>query len=170
MIDSLGDDDLRRDVAKLDQSFAAGDISCCLYVGRILDTIIRDYIRYPEKSTAEEREAMTLDQFRFELDAKCQFKNIEYRFLKSANIFDDWKKKYVSRDGKERTSFKADMTDIVLRTNLVDLPAMYPLFLDELFNVYSSRNKAVHADREAQVDRDMIQKLEKALKVLFQLI
>lgn len=171
MIDTLNDDELRKDVVCLEQSFNAKQIVAYYYVGRILDTLVRDHIEYTERTMEIDRLATTYDRFCLELDAKCQYRNIRYDSLKRKGVFSNWQsRKDVRADGKKNASFKADIADIVLKTDFIASEAMYPSFFSDLFKLYDDRSKADHADRAAKVDPLMIQNLEKALKVLFQLI
>jgi hypothetical protein len=133
--------------------------------------LVRDHIKYIGRSTESERQAMTYDRFRIEMDAKFCYSNIDYRRLQSEGVFKDWqKRKDIGFDGRKNVSFKADVADIVLKTNFINSQAMYPTFFTDLFKLYDDRSKADHADRDAKVDPALIQKLEKAMKVLFQLI
>ncbi len=171
MIDTLNDDELRKDVVYLEQSFNTKQIVAYYYVGRILDTLVRDHIEYTGRTMAIDRLATTYDRFCFELDAKCQYRNVRYDSLKRPGVFSNWQSRKDARfDGKKNTSFKADIADIVLKTDFINSEAMYPSFFSDLFKLYDDRSKADHADRDAKVDPSMIQNLEKALKVLFQLI
>lgn len=171
MIDSLNDDELRKDVVCLEQSFNAKQIVAYYYVGRILDTLVRDHIEYSGRTMEIDRQATTYDRFCLELDAKCQYRNIRYDSLKRKGVFTNWQsRKDVRANGKKNASFKADIADIVLKTDFINSEAIYPSFFSDLFTLYDDRSKADHADRDAKVDPTMIQALEKALKVLFQLI
>jgi hypothetical protein len=171
MIASLNDDQLKRDVIELDQSFNAKKVVAHYYIGRIFDALVRDHIEYLGKTDESSRSTTTYDQFRFEIDAKFAYTGIDYRRLQSERVFKDWKnRKYIGFDGKKTVSFKADIADIVLTTDFVKSNAMYPSFFLDLFRLYDDRSKADHADRDAMVDPMAIQKLEKVLKVLFQLI
>ena len=105
-----------------------------------------------------------------QIDNKCQFCSVKYEFLKSKNIFDDWKKKYSRRDGKEYMSFKADITDIIMRTSLINSTNIYNSFIDDLFHLYSLRNAVSHDDDNVVVNEETLNKLTKALRVLFELI
>lgn len=67
-------------------------------------------------------------------------------------------------------SFKADIADIILRTNLINSPNMYDSFLDDLFNVYGMRNAVDHNDDNVVVSQDKLDKLTKAIRLLFELI
>lgn len=171
MIDTLNDDELRKDVVCLEQSFNAKQIVAYYYVGRILDTLVRDHIEYTGRTKEIDRLATTYDRFCLELDAKCQYGNIRYESLKRRGVFSNWQSRKNERaDGKKNASFKADIADIVLKTDFIHSQAIYPSFFSDLFKLYDDRSKADHADRDAKVDPSMIQTLEKALKVLFQLI
>ena len=171
MIDTLNDDELRKDLVCLEQSFNAKQIVAYYYVGRILDTLVRDHIEYTGRTMEIDRLATTYDRFCLELDAKCQYRNVRYDSLKRKGVFSNWQsRKDVRADGKKNASFKADIADIVLKTDFIASEAMYPSFFSDLFKLYDDRSKADHADRDAKVDPSMIQNLEKALKVLFQLI
>ena len=170
IIDSLDDDKMRKNVVELDTSFSSGDTLCYCYAGKILDSLIKR-IQYSGKSTAIERASTNLTQFCNQLDNKCQHTSVKYSFLKSQNIYDDWKKKYSRRDGREYMSFKADLADIILRTDLIYSPNMYEAFIDDLFNIYSLRNAFAHDDDEnVVVNQEKLDKLTKAVRVLFELI
>ena len=171
MIDSLNDDQLKRDVIDLDANYNSNKLTAHFHVGRILDMLVRDHVEYAGRTPESERQTMTYDRFRMEMDAKFCYTNIDYRRLQSEGVFRDWKnRKYIGFDGKKNVSFKADIADIVLKTDFVHSKAMYPSFFSDLFKLYDDRSKADHADRDAKIDPALIQKLEKALKVLFQLI
>ena len=168
LIDSLNDDNMRENVVKLDTYFSQGDIICYFYGGRILDGLIKK-INY-NKTDSFDRNSTDINQFCYELDNKCSGTTVKYFFLKSKNIFDDWKKKYSRKDGREYMSFKADIADIILRTNLINSPNMYDSFLDDLFNVYGMRNAVDHNDDNVVVSQDKLDKLTKAIRLLFELI
>lgn len=168
MVDSLNDDKMRKNVVELDARFSEGNIICYLYAGKILDGIV-NRISY-SKTNAYDRSETDFARFCAELDNKCQYTQVKYQFLKSRNIYDDWKKKYSRRDGKEFMSFKADLTDIILRTNLINSPNMYDDFLDEIFNLYGLRNAVAHDDDNVTVNQEKLDKLTKAVRLLFELI
>lgn len=168
LIDSLNDDNMRENVVKLDSYFSQNDIICYFYGGRILDGLIKK-INY-NKTDSFDRNSTDINQFCYELDNKCSGTTVKYFFLKSKNIFDDWKKKYSRKDGREYMSFKADIADIILRTNLINSPNMYDSFLDDLFNVYGMRNAVDHNDDNVVVSQDKLDKLTKAIRLLFELI
>ena len=67
-------------------------------------------------------------------------------------------------------SFKADLTDIIMRTDLIKSPNMYDSFLDDVFNLYSLRNTVAHDDDNVVVNQDKLDKLTKAIRLLFELI
>ena len=168
MVDSLNDDKMRKNVVELDARFSEGNIICYLYAGKLLDGIV-NRISY-SKTNAYDRSETDFARFCAELDNKCQYTQVKYQFLKSRNIYDDWKKKYSRRDGKEFMSFKADLTDIILRTNLINSPNMYDDFLDEIFNLYGLRNAVAHDDDNVTVNQEKLDKLTKAVRLLFELI
>ena len=171
MIDSLGDDQLRLDVIDLDANCSANKITAHYHVGRILDMLVRDHIEYSERTPRNERDLMTFDRFCIEMDAKLYYTGIDYRRLQSEGVFKDWKnRRDFSYDGNKNVSFKADIADIVLKTDFIKSNAMYPSFFVDLFQLYDDRSKADHAARDARLDTALIPKLEKVLKVLFQLI
>lgn len=169
LIDSLNDDKMRKNVVELDARFSEGDSICYLYAGKILDGMV-SHIQYFGKTTAEERDSTDFSQFCIELDNKLKFTSVQYEFLKSKNIFDDWKKKYCRRDGKEYMSFKADLTDIILRTNIINSPNIYDTFIDDIFKVYSYRNAVAHDDDDVTVNHEKLDILTKAVKLLFELV
>ena len=85
-------------------------------------------------------------------------------FLKSKNIYLDWMKKYTKKNGTEYSSFKADFTDMLLKTNLIDNRLMYSSFIDDVFNLYSLRTSVNHDDDNSiniRVNKDSIIKLNK---------
>lgn len=171
MIDSLNDNRLREYVVKLDAGFVEQNELFYFHCGKFLERIIKK-INY-NKSDTNARSWTDYDTFCREIDNKLQYKNIQYNFIKSQNIFNDWKKKYSRRDGKEFASFKADVVDIMLRTDLIDNPLMYPSFIDDLFNLYSLRSTVDHDDDNAiniKIGQDKADKLLKTTKVLFELI
>ena len=67
-------------------------------------------------------------------------------------------------------SFKADITDIIMRTSLINSANMYNSFIDDLFHLYSLRNAVSHDDDNVVVNEEKLNKLTKALRVLFELI
>lgn len=171
MIDALDDNRLREYVVKLDTAFTEQNELFYFYCGKYLERIIKK-IEY-SKSDANVRNLTEYDTFCREIDKKLQHKNVQYNFLKSQNIYNDWKKKYGRRDGREFASFKADITDIMLRTDLVDSPLMYQTFIDDLFKLYSLRSMVDHDDDNAtniKIGQDKIDRLLKATKVIFELI
>mgnify|MGYP004673443831 CR=1 FL=1 len=171
MINALDDNRLREYVVKLDTTFTEQNELFYFYCGKYLERIIKK-IEY-SKSDANVRNLTEYDTFCREIDKKLQYKNVQYNFLKSQNIYNDWKKKYGRRDGREFASFKADITDIMLRTDLVDSPLMYQTFIDDLFKLYSLRSMVDHDDDNAtniKIGQDKIERLLNATKVIFELI
>ena len=170
LIDSLNDDQMRRNVVKLDLRFANGEIGEFYFqVGRILDGVV-SRISYSGKSTADERSNTDFRSFCNQIDNKFQNNSINYRFLRSEEIFDNWKKKYKKGHGNEFMSFKADLTDIVMRTDLIKSPFMYDTFLEDAFNLYSNRSKPAHNNDIVVFNKVMIDKLTKVTRLLFELI
>jgi len=172
IIDSLHDNRIREYVVKLDQKFKEQDELFYFYCGKFLERILKK-IQYSNKSNALQRQQTTHEMFCRELDNKFCFKNIRYDFLKSKNIYLDWTKKYTKRDGTEFASFKADLTDILLRTDLIDSPLMYPSFIDDIFNLYSLRSCVDHDDDNSvniDIKKEQADTLTKIVKVLFELI
>lgn len=169
LIDSLNDNKMRKNVVELDARFNENNNICYLYAGKILDGIV-NRIQYSGKTTASERNQTDFPSFCIQIDNKCQHTSVDYQFLKSKNIYDDWKKKYNRKDGKEFMSFKADITDIIMRTNLINSTNMYDSFIDDLFNLYSLRNAVAHDDDNVVINQDMLDKLTKAVRLLFELI
>lgn len=171
MIDSLNDNRLREYVVKMDRGFIEQNEMFYFNCGKFLERIIKK-INY-NKSDAEARSWTDYDTFCREIDNKLQYKNIQYNFIKSQYIYNDWIKKYSRRDGKEFASFKADFVDIILRTNLINSQLMYSSFIDDVFNLYSLRSTVDHDDDNAiniKIEQDKVDKLLKATKVLFELI
>lgn len=166
LVDQLNDEQMRENILYLDTYFSQGDITFYFRVGRILDGIIK-YIKY-DKSQKDERMSMDYIQFCRELDNKCSNK-INYSSLQCKYIFDNWKKKYLKKDRSEYMSFKADIADIIIRTNLINSQNMYNTFIEDLFNVYDRRNKVDH-NIDIKVSKDDLDKLTKALRLLFELI
>ena len=172
MIDSLQDDRIRKYVIQLDQKFKEQDELFYFYCGKFLERMLKK-IQYPNKSNAMQRRQTTEDMFYREIDNKFYCKNIKYQFLKNKNIYADWQKKYTKKDGTEFVSFKADLTDILLRTDLVNSPLMYPSFIDDMFNLYSLRSSVDHDDDSSvniSIGQEKADKLIKVVKVLFELI
>ena len=168
MVDSLNDDKMRKNVVELDARFSVGDIFCYINAGKILEGIV-NRISY-DKTNAEDRSETDFARFCAELDNKCQDTPVKYQFLKSHNIYDEWKKKYSRRNGKEFMSFKADLTDIILKTDLIKKKNMYNDFLDEIFNLYDLRNATAHFNDNGTVNQEKLDKLTKAVSLLFELI
>lgn len=171
MIDSLQDNRIREYVVKLDQKFREQDELFYFYCGKFLERLLKK-IQY-SNTNALQRQQTTQEVFCMELDNKFCDKNIKYEFLKSANIYHDWVRKYTKKDGTEFTSFKADLTDILLRTDLINSPLMYPTFIDDIFSLYSLRSSVDHDDdRSVNMDigKEKAEKLTKIVKVLFELI
>lgn len=171
MIDGLNDNRLREYVIKLDSMFVQQNELFYFYLGKYLERLVKK-INY-NKSNASIRNSTTFDLFCRELDNKFKYKNINYNFVKSTNIFNDWKKKYSRRDGREFASFKADVTDVLLRTDLVNSSLMYPSFIDDLFSLYSLRSTVDHDDDNAIniiIEEDKVDKIIKLTKVMFELI
>ena len=172
MIDSLQDNRIREYVVKLDQKFQEQDELFYFYCGKFLERLLKK-IQYSNKSNALQRQQTTQEMFYRELDNKFAYKNIKYEFLKSANIYHDWTRKYTKRDGTEFASFKADLTDILLRTDLINSPLMYPTFIDDIFSLYSLRSAVDHDDDSSvnmNISKEKAEKLTKIVKVLFELI
>lgn len=170
LIDSLNDDQMRRNVVKLDLRFVEASIDeFYLQVGRILDGTV-NRISYSSKSTADERLNTDFITFCNQIDNKFQNTSVSYRFIKSIHIFNDWKKKYTIGAGKEFYSFKADLTDIVLRTDLIKSRFIYDSFLDDAFKLYWNRNKPSHNDDKVVFNQVLIDKLTKVIKCLLELI
>lgn len=172
MIDSLNDNRMREYVVKLDQMLKSQDELFYFYCGKFLERILKK-IKYSNKSNADQRRNTSFEMFCNEIENKFHFKNIKYEFLKSKNIYFDWARKYTKKDGTEFSSFKADLTDILLRTDIVDNKLMYPSFIDEIFNLYSSRSTVDHDDdnySNLKIEADNAEKLTKIVKVLFELI
>lgn len=172
IIDSLNDNRIRGYVVKLDQRFREQDEGFYGTCGKFLERMLKK-IQYSNKSTAVQRQQTTYDMFCRELDNKFYLKNIKYDFLKNKGIYQDWQKKYTKRDGTEYRAFKADLTDILLRTNLIDSPLMYPSFVDDICNLYTMRNSNVHDDDSLEnesIGYENVDNLTKITKVLFELI
>ena len=125
-----------------------------------------------EKSDAVVRANTDYEMFCREIENKCQNSSMRYSWLKNEGIFKDWRKKYLRKDGKEYVSFKADIADIILRTDLVDSPLMYPTFIDDMFDLYSKRNAVDHDDDNVNVEIAQlhIDRLLKITKVLFEIM
>lgn len=172
IIDSLQDNRIREYVVKLDQKFKEQDELFYFYCGKFLERVLKK-IQYPNKSNALQRQQTSFDMFCREIDNKIANTNIKYEFIKSRNIYTDWVRKYTKRDGTEFASFKADLTDILLRTDLINSPLMYPSFIDDIFNLYSLRSTVDHDDDNAinmNIEKEQVDKLTKVIKVLFEII
>ena len=171
MIDGINDGKLREYVINLDSMFTQKNELFYFYCGKYLERLLKK-INY-NKSDANIRSNTDYEAFCRELDSKLQYKNVEYNFVKSINIFNDWKKKYTRRDGREFASFKADVADILLRTDIADSQLLYPSIIDDLFNLYSLRSTVDHDDDNAiniAIEQDKVDKITKLTKVLFELI
>ena len=171
MVDELNDNKLRKYVIELDSMFVQQNELFYFHCGKYLERILKK-INY-NKSDANIRNNTDYETFCREIDNKFQNKNIDYNFVKSKNIFNDWKKKFTRRDGLEYSSFKADVTDILLRTEITNNPLMYPSFINDLFNLYSLRSRVDHDDdssRNITIKQDEVDKIVKLTKVLFELI
>ena len=171
MIDGLNDNRLRDYVIKLDSMFTQQNELFYFYCGKYLERLVKK-INY-NKSDANIRSNTDYETFCRELDSKLQYKNVEYNFVKSINIYNDWKKKYTRWVGREFASFKADVADILLRTDITNSQLLYPSFIDDLFNLYSLRSTVDHDDDNAiniAIEQDKVDKITKLTKVLFELI
>lgn len=169
LLEPLNDSQLMRDVISLEESWKTQNMVACYHLGRILDALVRDHIHCEPKTSEEERKETEYEEFCLELDARCQGENVDISPLKRKAVWRNWREKKVNAP-KQFVSFKADIADIVLRTNLLYSDVIYPSFFEDLFVLYDSRSKADHADRTAMLDPDMIKKLEKTLKVLNRLL
>ena len=173
IIDALDDNRMREYVVKLDSMYTEQNELFYFYCGKILDRLIR-LINYKGKTPGVQRKQTTYDAFCSEIDYALSRTPITYYFLKTKNIYDNWRKKDDRKDGKEFISFKADLTDIMIRTDLKKSPIMYPLFLQDAFNLYAKRSKVDHDDDDSMVDHEIqsseIDTLTKVVKVLFELI
>ena len=171
MIYSLNDNRLKEYENKLEEKFIEQDELFYLYCGKLLERLLKK-IKY-DKSSILERKQTTYEMFCLDLDRKFYLKNIDYMFLKSKNIYLDWMKKYTKKNGTEYSSFKADFTDILLKTNLIDNRLMYSSFIDDVFNLYSLRTSVNHDDDNSiniRVNKDSIIKLNKIVLILLSLI
>lgn len=168
MIDSLNDNKIREYVIKMDAAFYEQSEMFYFHCGRYLERLAKK-VSY-QKSDAEVRTNTGYEMFCREIENKCQNTNMHYSWLKNEGIFKDWKKKFLRKDGKEFASFKADVADIILRTDLVNSPLMYPTFIDDMFDLYSKRNSVDHDDDNANVEIAQIHvdRLLKITKVLFE--
>ncbi len=172
IVEPLKDARLKEYVKNLEEKFIDQDELFYFYCGKFLERILKK-IKYPNKSTATERKQTTHEMFCLDLDSKFFSKNIEYEFLKSKNIYSDWVRKYTKKDGTEFSSFKADLTDILLKTNLIESSSMYPSFVDDAFNLYSLRTSVNHDDDNSiniGIEKEKIDTLIKVVNVLFELI
>jgi hypothetical protein len=170
LVDSLNDDQMRRNVVELDLRFANGEIGYFYFqVGRILDGVV-SRISYSGKSTADERSNTDFRSFCNQIDNKFKNTPVSYRFIKSIKIFDVWKQKYIFGAGKDFNSFKADLTDIVLRTDLIKSKFIYDSFLDDAFNLYRNRNKPSHNNDKVLFNQILIEMLTKVIRCLLELI
>ncbi len=174
LIDSLADNKIRKYVVKIDDSFRGGDSSVFFNnIGLLLEAVISK-IQYSGKTTAIERTQTNFNSFCNQIDNRCRHTSVNYRLLQSKHIFDNWKKKDVKRDGTEFNYFKADITDIVMRTNLINSPIIYDSFLENLFYLYNLRNKygSHHnsGDDNLVLNEEKLNILTKVLRVLIELI
>lgn len=171
IIEPLKDNRLKEYVKKAEEKFLEQDELFYFYLGKFLERILKK-IKY-DKSTAFERKQTTHEMFCLDLDNKLFSKNVEYDFLKSKNIYSDWMKKFTKKDGTEYSSFKADLADIILKTNLIDNHLMYTSFIDDAFNLYSLRTSVNHDDDNSinvGIEKEKLKTLVKVTRVLFQLI
>lgn len=170
MIDSLNDNKIRKYVIQLDSNFYEQSEMFYFYCGKYLERLIKK-VSY-QKSDSVVRDNTDYDTFCREIENKCRQKSMRYSWLQSQGVFNDWKKKYCRKDGKEFASFKADVADIILQTDLVSSPLMYPTFIDDMFDLYSKRSAVDHDDDNTNVEikQTCIEKLLKITKVLFELI
>lgn len=173
IIDVLNDNRMREYIIKLESMYSEQNELFYFYCGKILDRLVR-LIVYKGKTPSFQRRQTTYDGFCSEIDYALGNTSITYYFLKTKNIYDNWRKKGDRKDGKEFISFKADLTDIMLRTDLKKSPIMYPLFLQDTFNLYSKRSKVDHDDDDSMANIEIpsaeIDTLTKVVKVLFELI
>ena len=172
IVDPLKDARLNEYVRNLEEKFIEQDELFYFYCGKFLERILKK-IKYSNKSTALERKQTSHEMFCLDLDSKFFSKDIEYEFLKSKNIYSDWVRKYTKKDGIEFSSFKADLTDILLKTNLIESSSMYSSFIDDAFNLYSLRTSVNHDDDNSiniGIEKEKIIILIKVVKVLFELI
>lgn len=171
LVDGLNDNFLRREIIFLDRAFTYKDDTFYFYCGRILDTFIKK-IKYQNKSTKIQREQTNFKMFRLEFNKKFANKNIKrYGALVNDNVYDNWRKKYLNKNGKEFVYFKSDLADILLRTNLINSIEMYNDFIVDILDIYSLRTSADHADeKKVDVTQEKLDKLLKVIKVLSILI
>lgn len=171
LIETLKDSRIKEYTTKMEEKYNEKDELFYFYCGKFLERILKK-IKYT-KTPATDRQRMSYEDFCSELETKFWLNNIDYEFLKSKNIYTDWIRKFGKKDGTEFSSFKADLTDILLRTDLIDSPLMYSSFIDDVFKLYSLRSSVNHDDDNSinmNVDLDKIKTLVRVTKVLFELI
>lgn len=141
-----------------------------LHSGKLLEGILNN-INYITKTTHQVRINTNYGMFSFCLESKCSNKSIKYKQLIKESIHNDWTKKY-KNPKKEYNSFKADVADIILRTDILDDEKMYDDFISDIFYIYDNRNTASHANEKSNltVDKSSIEKLTKIVRILDELI
>ncbi len=173
LINQLGDNRLREYVIKLDHTFTEKNAEAYYQsLGNFLERMLKK-IPNPNKSTEEQRRQTTFEMFCREIENKFYGVDVRYNPLMNKNIYDDWVKKYKKKDGSEFSKFKADLTDILLRTDLVKNQAMYPSFIEDIFDLYKLRNDVSHDNDRSErisIDKETPARLTKCAKVLFEII
>ena len=170
LFEPLDDDNIRENIVQLESNFSQGNKIFYLECGRLFEGII-DRVKY-DKTNHSERRNTDFRQFCCEIDNKCRNTSLKYFCLKSRWIFEDWQNKY--KGGKEQHRFRADMTDIIIRTDFVKSPNMYDSFLEDLFEIWNMRNTYGHPDHKRDnnviVNQENLDKMTKVCKVLFELL
>lgn len=168
VIDSMNDNQMRLNVIELDTNMAQGKNICYFYAGRIIDGLMKT-IESKTKTTID-RSQTDVKCWRALIDKKCQNTSVKYQLLMTDNVYNHWKKKYCKRDGTLYYHFQAYLADVILETSIMNSPNMYNSFFEDLVYVYSLRNAVDHNEDNIPVKPETIDKLTKAVRVLFELI
>lgn len=169
----IGDERLLDYSIEIDSGLKNHDIMHVYPVfGKFLEHLL-SICKYKD-SSALERSNSSLQSFGADIDAKFrshpEFSYEQYKFMKSKNIHDNWRKKYWNPN-RVFTSFLADFVDFVLKSDILDSKDMYPEFLDDVFHLYNLRNSESHDnDERTEINEDELKKLEKVTRVFVDLL
>ena len=160
-----------KDVEMLDKYWQTENKDAFNRLGNILEALIYQ-IKYNE-STHDERMSIEGPKDFYRLfNHKFRGSSVEYKnILTNSDIFADWKRKFQKKK-KVHKAFKADVADIILKTDIIKSPNIYDDFIADLFYLYRKRStsSAHFSEKTAQFCEEDINKLTKAAKVLFELI
>ena len=167
---SLKDNNLLKNILDLDSNLKAKNEISYFYMGNILENILYS-INYKTKFpyTNKGRTSITYNQYLYELDFKLAPTNINYKCLKNAIVFNQWTSKKEKKDGEIYKSFKADVADLLISTNLVESSLMYRNFIEDIFDIYNKRNKVDHGNK-ITIDVKDAETLTKCVEVLTELL